>query len=261
MKFRLAFVLIVVSGIAYSQALVTDRPSQTEASSTVGKGVFQIESGFTFMTEDYETALGSTFPTAPGRQQNIALPFTSWRLGLAERLELRLATQPTLQKQFVDDIETNSVFGIADLQVGFKLNVLKGEGRWPELAIISHAVLPTGTNGISGEEYGVINKLAVSHQLSTNHSLGWNFGFDYLGADNKNMYYSLLWTVSLTDRLSVFLEPYGVWLGLDAFNQNADAGFAWLINDDMQVDYSFGVGINNDMNFHSLGFSFRFDRN
>ncbi len=242
---------------SYAQSIVTDRPDQTEASSTVGKGVLQIETGFSFMTEGYAIPGGLITPTTEGRLQQVALPNTLWRLGVSKRFELRLVTQPELQKTYVDDVETNKVFGVADLQVGFKVNILeKKEGR-SEIGFLSHLVVPTGTEGISGGEYGVINKLAVTHSLSENHNLAWNIGYDYLGTGNGDLFYSLSWAISLTEKVGVYLEPYGFVTDLDILVFNADAGFTYLINNNLQFDYSFGLGITEDMNYHAVGLSVR----
>ncbi len=253
----LLFTFGILSG--FSQSLVTDRPDQTEASSTVGKGVLQIESGFSFMTEDFETLIESQFPTTPTRQQTIALPNTLLRIGISERLELRVMTQAELQKDFINDIETRNVFGIADLQLGFKVNILKAKEGRPEIGFLTHVVLPAGTEGISGGEYGVINKLAVTHTLTQTHTLAYNIGYDFLGFGRGDLFYSLSWGISITDKVGIFIEPYGLIENMDLAVLNADAGFTYLINNDMQIDYSFGLGINNQMNFHSFGLSLRFD--
>lgn len=248
---------LLFSTSLFSQSIVTDRPSQTDASSTVGKGVLQIESAFSFMTKDYETTLTSLLPTAQGRQQTFALPTVALRLGICDRLELRLITQPELHQTFVDGSQTNKIFGISDLQAGFKLNILQSEEKRPEVAIISHLLLPTGTSEISGGMYAVINKVAVTHFLTQNHSLSYNVGHSYPGIGNGDLLYSLIWSVSLTDKVGVFVEAYGQLANMDEFMLNGDAGFTYLINNNVQLDYSFGVGITEDMNFHALGLSVR----
>ncbi len=67
------------------------------------------------------------------------------------------------------------------------------------------------------------------------------------------------WGISITDKVGIFIEPYGLIENMDLAVLNADAGFTYLINNDMQIDYSFGLGISNQMNFHSFGLSLRFD--
>ena len=210
------------------------------------------------MTEDYQTFFSSQFPDATARQQTVALPNTLWRIGVGDRFELRVVTQPELQKTFIEDKETSKVFGLADLQVGFKVNILKEKEGMPEVGFLSHLVMPTGTDGISGGEYGVINKLAVTHSLSEVHAVAWNIGYDYLGTGNGDLFYSLAWGIGLTDKVGVYLEPYGFIKNMEELNASADAGITYLINNNMQFDYSFGVGISQKMNYHSIGLSIMF---
>lgn len=257
-KLLLSFLLIFLTFAASAQQIITDRPDQTEASSTVGKGILQIESGFSFMTEDMVDPIPTLqVPRRERRLETYAWPNTLFRIGIARRFELRVVTQPELQRTFNYNRETNQVFGLADLQVGFKVNLLQAKEGRPEIGFLSHVVLPTGTFGISGEEYGVINKLAVTHSLSETHTVAWNLGYDYLGTGNGNLFYSLAWGISISDRISIYLEPYGAIDNLSDLVASADAGFTYLLKDNMQFDYSFGLGITHEMNYHAVGLSVR----
>ena len=48
MKKSTIFLALISYGISFSQGISTDRPDQTEASNTLNKGNFQIESGLLF---------------------------------------------------------------------------------------------------------------------------------------------------------------------------------------------------------------------
>ncbi len=249
MKKGLFSTILLLMGVSgFSQSIVTDRPDQTEASSTVGRGILQIESGVTYMV--------SRPSMLNGKVENLSWN-TLWRVGLADRFELRVVTQPEYGR-LVGNGETQSEYGgLADLQLGFKVNILKaGEGH-PEVGFLSHLVVPSGTDELSINGYGVINKLAVTHSLSQSHTLAWNIGYDYLGIGNGDLFYSLAWGVGLGDRLSIYFEPYGLLENMDDLVLNADAGFTYLLSDNIQFDYSFGVGISDEMNYHSIGLSLR----
>lgn len=256
-KVLCAAFLACTAATAFGQSIISDRPDQTEASSTVGKGVLQIESGFTFMTEDFTDKISTVKPAVETREETYALPNTLFRIGIAERFELRVVTQPDLQRTLTFNKETNRSFGLADLEVGFKVNLLKAKEGRPEIGFLSHLVVPTGTDGISGEAYGVINKLAVTHSLSETHTLAWNLGYDYLGTGNGDFFYSLAWGIALSDRVGIYIEPYGFYENMEDLKASADAGFTYLFSDDIQFDYSFGVGLNHEMNYHSIGLSLR----
>ena len=66
-----------------SAQIITDRPDQTESSSTVEKGALQIESGFLVGFEgDYSNSI-----------TQLLAPTTLFRQGISNRFELRIVSQ------------------------------------------------------------------------------------------------------------------------------------------------------------------------
>ena len=232
-------------------SIVTDRPDQTESYTTIYPSGLQIESGFTFQSlqsADGTDVIGEVYSLN-----------SLWRLGVGERLELRLVTQPEFQRGAVSVSAPTQRGGIADLQVGFKLNLLQPGDLHTGVGVISHLVMPTGSEHISSQHYSLINRLAVTHFLSDSHSLAYNLGVD-LGNSSWGGFYSLAWGIGLSDRLGIYLEPYGSFENLEdlsTLQANVDAGFVYLVQQNLQFDYSFGVGTNHNMNYHSVGFSIR----
>jgi hypothetical protein len=55
--------------------------------------------------------------------------------------------------------------------------------------------------------------------------------------------------------VAVFIEPYGDFVEFNELMANLDAGITYLVNPDLQLDFSFGTGINHTMNFISAGIS------
>ena len=55
---------------------------------------------------------------------------------------------------------------------------------------------------------------------------------------------------------STFFELFGN-SSSDSSNLNFDSGLTYLIDDDRQFDITIGKGLNNDLFFVNLGFSFR----
>lgn len=108
--------LVLIVSMANAQTIITDRPAQTEASSTVGKRVLQIESGFTFT----QSAFGTN-----GQMENYAWN-TLWRVGVSKCFELRIVTQPEANHIYFENFDQRSS-GITDLQVGFKVNILEAK--------------------------------------------------------------------------------------------------------------------------------------
>ncbi len=66
--------------------------------------------------------------------------------------------------------------------------------------------------------------------------------------------------ISINETFSFYIEPYGSLVEFDALESNFDAGIAYLVKDNCQLDFSFGTGINNTMNYLSLGFSINIAR-
>jgi hypothetical protein len=249
-KRYMACIFLILSSIKiYGQEqIVTDRPDQTEASSTVPAGYFQVEAGALFMHEQLNEQT---------EVRTAALPNALFRVGVVKHFELRVVVQPELIQTFVNDTELNEDFGMADLQVGFKLQLCEEKGWRPEIAVLSHLVLPTGTESYSMLNYGSINKLAFTHNLNDKHSIAYNLGYDYLGSGNGNLFYSLAWGIGISEKVGLYVEGYGYYLDMVDPEVSGDAGFTYLLNNNVQLDYSFGVGINHLMNYHHLGISFR----
>ncbi len=116
-------------------------------------------------------------------------------------------------------------------------------------------ILPTGTKEVSFEKLGTINKLSISHELTDNIGLGYNLGYDYFGYQNGFLTYSVVLGIAISERVSMYLEPYGSIGIFDEHLANFDAGITYLVKDNFQLDFSFGTGINYTMNYLSAGFS------
>lgn len=231
-----------------SETIITDRPTQSFAPYVIGKGVFQIESGLSY--QSVESVKGF-------KLEQWALPNVLWRLGINQWLEVRVVTQPELQKQFVSDTLNNKTLGFADLQLGFKVNILNTENGKTQIGFLSHLIAPSGTGGISSENYGIINRLLFSNVLFEKLNLGYNLGYDYFGIGNGDIIYTVVFGSGISDKLSVYAEVYGGIYNIENFEGNLDFGFTYLMNRNIQLDYSYGFGLNEKMNYHSLGCSFR----
>ncbi len=107
---------------AAAQALITDRPTQTTTSSVVTKGSLQLETGIlnTSSTElDIKTSI-------------LTIPSVLLRYGLMDKLELRLASD--INSVRVGNLESD--FGMGDLSMGTKVNILQGHKIVPELGLV-----------------------------------------------------------------------------------------------------------------------------
>ena len=107
----------------FAQKIVTDRPDQTESSSTIPKNSLQIESGMLLRyVEEGEISL-----------REFAIPSTLFRYGISKGLEIRVVSQ------YVNIKEENSgtaISGITDLEIGAKIQLLKRENKYLEGLLI-----------------------------------------------------------------------------------------------------------------------------
>jgi len=236
------------------EPLVTDRPDFTEASSTVGQGVAQLEMGYTYTFDDDGTTTA----------QSHSYPETLLRYGvLADWLEFRIAWNYANERA-----GDTTALGSEDIYLGFKIGLTPQEGFLPEMALIPQMTVPTGADAFGGGEvlpganwiYGwEINKF-----LSTAGSTQFNRAIDG-GTGNAYTEWAQSWTVSysLHDRLGAYTEWFAL-IPHSAETQKTEhyfnGGLTFLSSDDVQWDIRAGVGLNDaaDDYFIGTGVSIRF---
>lgn len=238
----LVCLFFIVSYATHGQKIVTDRPDQTESSSTVPKKSLQIESGMLLkFAEEGDISL-----------REIAIPTTLFRYGISKSIEIRVVNQYVNIKE---KNSSNEISGISDLEVGAKIQLFNKESSKTKIAFLSHVILPTGTKEVSFDKLGTINKLSISHDLTDNLGLGYNLGYSYFGYENGFLTYSLVLGIAVSERVGMYIEPYGSVGIFDEHLANFDGGITYLVKDNFQLDFSFGTGINYTMNYLSAGFS------
>lgn len=235
----LLFIFVIGFGNMHAQ-IVTDRPDQTESSLSVPKGSLQLESGVLI---NYESTGNST-------TRQFLLPTNLFRYGVSKRVELRLLNQFESIKS-----DHNYYQGISDLEVGTKIQLFGSDNSNTDIAFLSHYMFPTGTMSISSNTYGTINKLCISHDITDELSVGYNVGYNYFGHDVGDLTYSLSFAVSINDHVGIYAEPYGEIVNMNTHISNFDGGFTYLVQDNLQLDFSFGTGLNQRMNYISIGCS------
>ncbi len=241
-KYILLAGLVAVGFQMKAQEIVTDRPDQTESSSTIPFKSFQFETG---------VLLGNS-SGANYSEQQLLIPTTLLRYGLTKAIELRVVEQ-LMHVRNKQTSEAN--LGLSDVELGAKVQILKNAAINTEIAFISHLMLPTGASSLTNELLGTVNKLAISHGINDFIDLGYNVGFNYFGHENGYMTYSAALGFGITKRIGAYVETYGDMVKYNSWISNFDSGFTYLIKDNMQLDFSFGVGLNHKMNYLSIGYS------
>lgn len=244
---KLILIFLIIFTISQSsrligQSILTDRPDQSEGSTTVPRGSFQIETGLVIMYSNIDGVARRIF----------AGPSNLFRVGLIKGLELRVSSQLESVRNLT---KSSTLVGISDLQIGAKVELLNRESINAKIAFLTHVLLPTGTKDLSLDNYATINKLAVSHIITDNIGVGYNIGYNYFGEDRGDFVYSLVFGFSMTEKLGIFVEGYGDVANFKDNYMNFDTGLTYLVRNNLQFDFSFGTGINHYMNYFSTGIS------
>ena len=242
-NFKLFITLIFLFSLfSVNGQIVTDRPDQTESSSTVGQGNLQLESGVHLSFE------GEHFL----RNQQILAPSTLIRYGIFKGVELRMRSQFESNEKY-----GTKYHGISDLELGAKIQLYQKEGSSFEVAFLSHLLLPSGSAEVTGNVYGSINKLALAHDINDHVGIGYNLGYNYFGAGSGDLTYSLALGIGINEKVGIYFEPYGDVIDFAENMLNFDSGVTYLIHKNLQLDFSFGTGVNHRMNHISIGCSWK----
>lgn len=251
MKFIVVLVSLLLTLNGFGQSIVTDRPTQTTGPTSVNKGVFQLETGMQYSKDD-------------GASSGVVqLPINLFRIGLGKGFEIRLVNGISFRKSF-SKIEAS----FSNLQLGFKAQLLNKADKKTQIGFIAHGVTSTGADSWESGMRGGTFALAVNHQLNDKNGISYNLGYELFSFGSlendfmmRNAFFTLNYSHSMTDKLGIFTEVYGGVTDVDDIDEenmslNFDAGLTWLLKDNLQLDYSFGFGIVDRMNFHALGLSF-----
>ncbi len=260
-----AAVVLVAVGCAEREAaaqssgpLVTDRPDFTEAPVVVGPKMVQFETGVLWGTE---AAAGLTV-------KELSAPNLLLRLGMSERLELRVGMQG-----LVSDTSgrPNAEWrtSASNTDVGVKYQLARQEGLGLDLAVIAHVSMPTGGGTSSGNADPAV-------KLAWGRALGWasvTGNFNWMSATTPDDERERV----LDGSLSVGHALWGSWgafweavvTTVDTVD-DADAPTTWtgnagvtrLFGDNLQVDAYVGRGLNDAAQDWALGagVSYRFHR-
>jgi hypothetical protein len=233
--------------------LVTDRPDFTEATTTVGRGVAQLEIGYTYAYDNDGAATKSHSYPEPLLRYGI---FAEW-------LELRVGWN------YVDEeIGLTKNSGSEDLYLGFKIGLTPQEGILPEMAIIPQMTIPTGAAAFTGNEVlAGVNWLygwELTDFISTAGSTQFNRAIDSVSSDAYTEW-AQSWTIgfTLTECFSGYTEWYAFFphsADTESTEHYFNGGFAYLVHNDMQLDIRAGMGLNDAATdyFIGTGVSIRF---
>jgi len=227
-----------------SKPITTDRPDFTEASVTVGKGVVQLETGYTFTRNDDDGL----------RTDTHSFPESLLRVGMfAEWFEFRVDWNYLVERNDLGGVsDTDS--GAEDLTLGAKI-ALTGQDKWlPETGVILQMSVPTGADEFTADEVlpGVNYLYGWNLTEDEAWTLGGSTGFNANNDDVTEDTYTLFsQSVTLGHSWSECVGSYAEWYVLSPVDADTDqtqsyfnGGFTVLLNDNVQWDIRAGVGLN-----------------
>jgi hypothetical protein len=238
----------------FSDPLVTDRPDFTEASRTVGRGVTQLEFGYTYRTDD-DAAGSSDYHTLPELIIRRGF-FRDW-------LELRLGYSAT-----TGDIDGASVSGSEDLYLGIKIGLTAQRGLVPEMALLPQMTVPTGAGSLTADTtLGGLN-LIYSWDVNCSLKVAGSTQFNREIDDGTAVQYTE-WAQSfaVNKSLTRTIGVYGEWYAFvpDGADTNrvehyVNGGLTKLFGNNVQWDVRAGAGVNDaaDDFFIGTGLSVRY---
>jgi hypothetical protein len=238
--------------------LVTDRPHFSEASSLVGLGRVQIETGYT-VSADRSNGIRTI-------TQSFGEPLLRAGIG-AEWFEFRLASTALTETVFTAG-DSRFTSGIDDIYIGAKVAISEQAGMLPEFAIFPQARLPSGSPAFTSDRFLPGVNLAYSWKLNDWLELECNTQFNSRRDDMAHTYTEMIQTVNaeyeLADRLGGFTEfiafmPSGSLSAIPEYYFHG--GLVYFLSDNIQLDIHSGVGLNHaatDLAFTGVGLSWRY---
>lgn len=208
----------------FAENIRTGRPGQAIGPYVLGKGVFQVQSGFEQYFRDYEKQAVS---------ENTFLHNTVFRVGFSEKFEMNtlLDWQSTATKE---QGISRTAGGVSNSQIGLRFNVLERKGARPGLGFQYRLLLPAQSEIYRRQHLGSAVAMATNNKVFKKINFVTNWSAIWNGNEAKPHFkYTLSASFDITSKLGGFMEVYGE---IDEWTAFYDGGFSYLLNKDLQLD-------------------------
>ena len=238
-----------------SGPLVTDRPDFTEAPVVVAPKMVQFETG----------VLWGTGATAGRTVKELSAPNLLLRLGMSDRLELRVGMQGLVRDS---SGRPNAEWrtSASNTDVGVKYQLAHQAGLGLDLAVLAFVSVPTGGGTSSGNADPTV-------KLAWGRTVGWasvTGNFNWTAATTPDDDRERVLDGSLSVSHALWGSWGAFWEAVVTTVDNSDAASAWignagvtrLVGDNLQLDVHLGRGLNDAAQDWALGagVSYRFRR-
>jgi hypothetical protein len=223
----------------------SDRPTESQNASLVGKGTFQVESG---LRKDQEN----------NRDYSVQHPNAILRYGLVDRLELRLETTVETQRYYT---KNKFNYGLEPVELGVKAHVYhtKDTSFSSTLyGLIGLSRMASKDHKHDDTYYRV--RLLFENELSDKIKLTYNVGRDWDSDERQhNWIYTFSPQIQLTDKWDLFVEGFGYLQKGNKPEHYIDGGLTYYINNNLALDLDVGKGVSSKSveYFMTAGVSFK----
>jgi hypothetical protein len=233
-----------------------DRPGIADGSGVVGAKKIQVESGF---QKEFRHQ-GQT------REHTLFIP-TLLRIGINSHLEARIEGNTFTRRTDFDVTDmTNHTSGLAPFSFGIKYQIQESDGvRHPSVGVIARIFPAWGSGDFHTQQVTGDLRLAADWEFAPKLSLNPNVGVG-LYEDEGKRFTAGLFAMTLSYAPTKKLNPF-IDIGLQAPEEKggktaviADAGVAYIVGRNIQLDVSVGTGAHGNSPPHpfiSFGISFR----
>lgn len=249
---RVSFFLLGLSAsivlFGNEDIIVPDRPGFSTGTQTVKPNTVNVELGYQYSYNNHNP-----------QQSSHTLPQMVLRTGLSENVEIDLLWDGIN----VDKEEGSEVLrSKADLSIGSKYKLVNNDDyHFTAMGIFS---LPTGSSPSTSGSIDPLLGLLWDYSISDNNTLFGTVQASSSTIDHNRVYderFSLGTSYSHTDVLSSFIEFFTIMPSESSlYNiKTIDCGMAYLLTNDIQLDFSIGFGLNKyTSNFIGFGIATRF---
>ena len=217
--------------------IAPDRPGLGDSSSIVGRGVWQIESGWSFESAHEDGAV----------LHELALPLALFRFGITDRFELR-ASADGLLSDTSSSLGTRRMSGGSDVEVGAKVKLIEPTRSGFELSVLPIVSLPIGSSEFTSGGYDPTLEVAWTHPLPRGFMLSGTVTAASVSEDDHR-FTQHIFSVSLDRNLPVGWNGFAEAYRASSFER--DGGAVWIIDTgavhklgrQAQFDFSVGYGL------------------
>ena len=223
----------------------TERPSFSTSPVALPAGHLQLESGVQFTRSD-------------GGVKDVTLPFLLLRTGLAKSVELQLGWAG----YSITDGGARTTKGVTDTTVALKIQLNEQEGALPALGVLGQLSFPTGAKSKTSDSVDPSIGLLWTYDFASAGLFGTALLTSTTDAAGSRIAQSGIGSgigFALAERLSGYVEYFGIFTGHESPRHNANAGLSFLLSKNMALDAYGGAGLNPAAPnyFFGAGFSVR----